>query len=369
MEAMAEMLHRIPAAIERAASAPCLSAVSGDRPLLEHGSSPSGLNLLPSVSIQTSVDTPADATLSVETGPTTAAKERTDWRVTLAKWIWGRLWVKGRRRYVVLTLVVLLALGGLAIYLRHLEAQQCDCQWIQQQHDELRKNVLDQRRLLEIHQRWWEAMKRDATPRRVARSIVPSVQVMKDLLAKGFTRAEVVEYFREGRLPGKEAVVQDPNNVTEIRPDPGSDAVEVEKTSTETELVTTVDPIIDDLQVKSNAANIQAKEETLNPYEPNPVYRVGFETAHMTLCIATVLLSMGMILVVISKMSFRRRPRPQEQGLCEERRPMVEMASIVDASREPEAPVAPEAGLLNLEGLYHIDLGSPPSNRTSSASL
>lgn len=370
MQSMADMLHFVAPAIERATNVPGLTSVSGDRPRAPIVRSQSLSDVLPSITIPTPEAMVTVATLTEEAGLETANKNRTDWKLALVKGLWNRLWVQGRRRYVVLAVVALLTVGGLVLYLKHLEAQQCDCQRMQQQYDELKQNVLDQRRLLGIHQRWWEHSKRDQTLQRTVRSIVPSVQVMKDLLAKGCTRAEVLEYFHEGRLPDRTVVVQDPSRSTSTEPSQTEANIKKEgPPAGQDKAIANIEPPADTPPVLFDPSNNPTDAKIVNSLDQGPVYRAGLETAHMTLCIATVVLSMGMILVVVSKLSFSRRTRMRDQNI-EERVPMVELASIVNVSREPMAPSdGPEAREQTPEGWHNINLGGQPSNRTSSASL
>lgn len=310
------MIDAMTSALGRTVSAPCVSAICGDHPLPTAASSPNLLEGLAAI-----VGTPREAPPVVVPAPSPVEPVKgpgTDWRLDLLRKVWSRLWVKGRRRWVVLTLILTLVIGGLAVAIGRLQSQGCDCAKIEREMDHMKTLILDQRRLLGIHQRYWEETKREPGASRFARSIVPSVQVMMELLAKGYTRTEVLNYFHDRRAPTAQ---EGPDNL----PKPNLDTPDISVPAAEAE---TLEETLNE-QISALNATAEAEEQS-----EDPVYRVGVVAAHMSMCVVTAGLSVVAVIIALTKLSFCHRSATQGPTAPEDGIPMADLGGGIEAIRE-----------------------------------
>lgn len=116
----------------------------------------------------------------------------------------GLLWVKGRRRWVCVG-ALFLVLGGLTIWALQTRLS-CNCGDLQKQLDQHQEWIKEHHKLMAIHQRWWEEELNKGSRNRVTRAVVPSLQVMMDMLAEGHSKAEILHYFRTGVPPAPKII-------------------------------------------------------------------------------------------------------------------------------------------------------------------
>lgn len=127
----------------------------------------------------------------------------------LARKVMAWLWVKGRRRWLVVGALILVMLGVTTWALKTREGG-CDCGEIHRRLEAIDQQLLEQRKLLAVHQRWIEDLMR---PRRTSRALVPSLQVMLDLLDQGHSQAQILEYLRTGQVPTSANEVYEPSDL------------------------------------------------------------------------------------------------------------------------------------------------------------
>lgn len=326
VQAIAEMITTGLGA-ERAASTPCLATYAEIKPFREAQSVPNFKNM-PSVA-PPAPEVPRPTSPIVELlmtpgsqpeGPQKAA----DWRVVLAKKIWGMLWVKGRRRWTVLVVTIGLMMAGLAFAIHHAQQGRCDCKGLQRQIDQNRKWLQEQRQMLALHQRWLEELRRGSNPSRSKRSIVPSVPVMLELLAKGYSRADVLNYFRQGRIP-----TEQPTPAADEEPLPEEiDKAKAEPQETATKIGRDYEGDLD-----NNVTEFHIGGGTQN----------AITTAHMALSAATLVMTLGIVFLLIARLAACRLPANQNapepeiplQDLGVQREADEELAEVAPAGFDP----------------------------------